>query len=72
LALVLLYRIIKENDYPVKLIHQVHDEIQTEVKEEFAEEWAKIMETTMNEAASAILKEVPMVVDCKVADYWSK
>lgn len=72
LALVLLYRTIKENNYPVKLIHQVHDEIQTEVKEDFAEDWAKIMETTMNEAAGAILKEVPMVVDCKVADYWSK
>lgn len=72
LALVLLYRIIKENNYPVKLIHQVHDEIQTEVKEEFAYEWAKIMESKMIEAASVILKEVPMVVDCKVADSWSK
>lgn len=72
LALVLLYRTIKENNYPVKLIHQVHDEIQTEVKEEFAPEWSKLMESVMIEAASAVLKEVPMVVDCKIADSWSK
>ena len=72
LALILLYKEIKENNYPVRLIHQVHDEIQTEVKEEFAEEWATIMEKIMKEAAGAILKEVPMSVDCKVAGYWSK
>lgn len=72
LALVLLYKTIKENNYPVKLIHQVHDEVQTEVTEEFSEEWSNIMEKIMVQAASVVLKEVPMVVDCKVANYWSK
>lgn len=72
LALVLLYKAIKANNYPVKLIHQVHDEIQTEVKEEFAKEWAIVMENIMIQAANVILKEVPMVVDCKVADCWTK
>lgn len=72
LALVMLYDEIKKNNYPVKLVHQVHDEIQTEVTEEFAEEWATIMEDIMVKAASVVLKQVPMVVDCKVAEYWSK
>lgn len=72
LALVMLYNAIKENNYPVKIIHTVHDEIQTEVIEEFAEEWSNIMSTKMNEAASVILKTIPMVTDCKISDYWSK
>lgn len=72
LALILLYRTIKENKYPVKLIHQVHDEIQAEVVEDFAEEWSHIMNSKMVEAASHILKRIPMVVDCKISDYWSK
>ncbi len=72
LALVMLYNTIKENNYPVKIIHTVHDEIQTEVIEEFAKEWANIMSTKMNEAASVILKTIPMVTDCKISDYWSK
>lgn len=72
LALIYIYRTIKENSYPVRLIHQVHDEIQTEVKEEFADQWVIIMEDLMNKAAGAILKTVPMSVDCKVSDHWSK
>lgn len=72
LALVLVYKEIKEKGYDVKLIHQVHDEIQTEVREEFANEWAVLMSNIMVKAANSILKKVPMVVDCKVADYWSK
>jgi len=72
LALIYIYRYIKEHNLPVRLIHTVHDEIQTEVKEEFAEEWSKIMSKLMIDAANVILKKVPMKVDCKVSDYWSK
>lgn len=72
LALVYIYRYIREHNIPVRLIHTVHDEIQTEVKEEYAEEWSKIMSKLMIDAANVILKKVPMKVDCKVNDYWSK
>lgn len=70
LALVLTYKYIKDNNFPAKIILQVHDEIQTEVKEELAEEWVAILNRLMVEAANVILKKVPMVVDCKAADSW--
>ena len=72
LALIYIYDYIRRHDLPVRLIHTVHDEIQTEVTEEYAAEWAVKMSELMNEAAAVILKNVPMVVDCAVNDYWSK
>lgn len=72
LACILIYREIKKNNYPVKLLIPVYDEIQTECKIEFAEEWASIMSKLMIQAAEVILKNVPMEVDCKVSDHWSK
>lgn len=72
LALVLIYREIRANNYPVKIVHAVHDEIQCECPEEFAETWKPIMTRLMLEAAEVILKTIPMEVDCKVSDYWSK
>jgi DNA polymerase-1 len=70
LALIYIYDYIK--DKPIKLIHTVHDEIQTEVPDYMADEWAVKMSELMNQAAAQILKTVPMVVDCAVNDYWSK
>jgi DNA polymerase-1 len=72
LALIYIYRYIREHNVPVRLIHTVHDEIQTEVREDYAVEWSKIMSKLMIDAASVILKKVPMIVDCKINDYWSK
>lgn len=72
LALVMLYKEIKKNKYPVKIVMQVYDEIQTEADEEFAEEWAPIMSQIMKDAAAVILKNIPMEVDCGVFDHWSK
>jgi DNA polymerase I-like protein with 3'-5' exonuclease and polymerase domains len=72
LALIYIYDYIRRHDLPVRLIHTVHDEIQTEVTEKYAAEWAVKMSELMNEAAAVILKNVPMVVDCAVNDYWSK
>jgi len=72
LALVLVYREIKKNNYPVKIVHVVHDEIQTECPKEFAETWRPILQKLMIQAAEVILKKVPMEVDCKISDHWSK
>ena len=72
LALIYIYRYIREHNVPVRLIHTVHDEIQTEVRQDYAKEWSKIMSKLMIDAANVILKKVPMIVDCKINDYWSK
>lgn len=72
LGLVLTYREIKEKHLPAKIVHAVHDEIQTECLASYAEEWRLCMSELMIDAAKAILKTVPMEVDCKVSDHWSK
>lgn len=72
LALVLLYRFIHENNLPVYLVHTVHDEIQCKVKEEYAEEWIIHMNRIMEEAGSVIVTSIPMKVDCKISNCWSK
>lgn len=71
-ALVLMYRHIKQHHLPVKLLIPVYDEIQTEAKEEVAEQWSVTMSKIMVEATKYSLPTVGMEVDCKVSDYWSK
>lgn len=72
LALVLLYREIKENSWPVKIIHTVHDEIQTEVLSEYSEKWKETMNKIMENAGKVIVKTIPMKVDCKIDNKWAK
>jgi len=72
LALVLLYRFIHENNLPVYLVHTVHDEIQCKVREDYAEEWIIHMNRIMEEAGSVIVTSIPMKVDCKISNCWSK
>ena len=72
LALIRVYEHIKENNLPINIVLTIHDEIQTEVREDFAEEWAKIMGDLMQASGAEILKTIPMLVDCNIANYWSK
>lgn len=72
LAAVYVYREIRKNKYPVKLVHMVHDELQTECKKNFSKQWKEIQQQLMIKAAEVILKKIPMQVDCKVSDHWSK
>ncbi len=71
-ALCLVQNSIDDNKYPVNILLTVYDEIQTECKEEFAEEWSNIMETLMIQAAQESIKSIPIVVDCAASDYWVK
>lgn len=71
-ALVDTQKAIDDNDYPVKILMAVYDEIQTECREDFAEEWKQILEKIMIKAAQIVIKNVPIEVDCKINDYWSK
>jgi DNA polymerase-1 len=72
LALIKIQTLIDDNELPVKILLSVYDEIQTECREDFAEEWKNILDATMKEAAQVIIKSIPIEVDCKIADCWTK
>jgi DNA polymerase I-like protein with 3'-5' exonuclease and polymerase domains len=50
----------------------VYDELQTECEEHAAEAWKHRLDIIMLEAAQTVIKNVPIVVDCSVSNYWSK
>jgi DNA polymerase-1 len=72
LALIKAQEYIDKNNYPAYIILAVYDEIQTECREDKAEEWKEILNNIMIEAAEVVIKDVPVVVDCGVHDYWEK
>jgi len=69
-GLILIRRKIIEGKFDANIIHTVHDEIVTEVKEDQAEEFAVIQRDEMVKAGKKILKKVPVSVDAKVSDIW--
>ncbi len=72
LTLCRLQKIIDDNNYPVYIRLSIYDEIVTECKEEFAEEWKLILEKTMIESAQVIIKRIPIKADVKISDCWTK
>lgn len=72
LALCYVQDYIDENKYPVKILLSVYDEIQTECPELIAEEWKLKLQELMVLAAKKCLKTVPIDVDVKINDYWTK
>ena len=72
LAMVNIRHKIKEIDYPVYLVTQVHDEIGCEVREDKAEEWAEIQSELMREAGAEIIKHFPMGVNYTISNEWCK
>jgi DNA polymerase-1 len=72
LALVNLQDKIDRNIYKGEIRLSIYDEIQTEVKEEYAEECKVILEETMREAAQVVVKSIPVIVDVGIYDFWSK
>ena len=58
--------------WDARTVNTVHDEIVVEVRVDQAEEVKHIVESAMVGAGEAILKEVPIVADASLADYWSK
>lgn len=71
-AMINIQNIIDDNNYPVQIILQVYDELQTICKEEFAEEWKIILEREMINAAKIVIKSIPVEVDCKISSCWQK
>ena len=72
LAMIKIRNKIKELDYPVYMVTQVHDEIGCEVPDDKAEEWAMIQGALMREAGMVIVKGFPMGVDHTITKEWSK
>jgi DNA polymerase-1 len=58
--------------WDARTVNTVHDEIVVEAREDQAEEVKHIVEKAMIEAGEALLKEVPIMADASIADYWSK
>jgi DNA polymerase-1 len=72
LALCNLQDIIDKNNYPVNILLTIHDEILTECREDFTEEWKIILEQTMIKAAEVIITTVPIEVEGVISNYWTK
>lgn len=68
-ALGLLASRIRESDK--KIVGIVHDEILMEVREEEVDDAVVLLKNTMEEAAHAILPDVPCEADAKAADSWA-
>jgi DNA polymerase-1 len=70
MALIFLREKLK--GYDARIVNTVHDEIVVEVVESEAETVCKIVEAEMIRAGKEVLKDVPVLVDAKVGNYWSK
>jgi DNA polymerase-1 len=56
----------------VYIVMTVHDQIDCEVQEDFAEEWSKIQQSIMQEAGAEIIKSIPVLSDITISDSWTK
>jgi DNA polymerase-1 len=71
-ALINVQKEIDTNKWPVNILLSVYDEIVCECREDLAEDWAKMLERIMIQSAEVAIKTIPVVVDCKVSNYWQK
>jgi DNA polymerase I-like protein with 3'-5' exonuclease and polymerase domains len=73
-ALVKIRNYIIDNklESDVKFFAAVHDQIDMEVRESFAEEWSIIQKNLMEEVEQVYLGKVPAKVDIKISDCWKK
>ena len=72
LALVMLRKLLQEKQYPVKVVLAVHDEINTIVHKDFAEEWSIILKELMEKAATYILGQGLLKSDPTISRRWEK
>ena len=71
-ALIKVQSFIDINKLPVNILLSVYDEIQTECPEDIADWWKLELDRIMVESAQEVIKSIPVVVDCKVSNYWDK
>jgi len=73
-ALVLLRKYIKDNNLQDKvyIVMTVHDQIDCEVIESFADTWALIQKEIMESAGKEIITNIPVLSDITISDSWTK
>jgi DNA polymerase-1 len=62
----------KEQNYDVKIVNLVHDEIVAEVSEEQAKEVGELLKECMEYAGGLILKKVPVEAEVNISQRWEK
>ena len=68
--MVFLTEKFKEKKIDGSIILTVHDEVVCEVREDQAEEWAKIQSDEMVRAGSLFIKQIPIESTPFVGDVW--
>ena len=71
-ALYLVRNEIRRNNYPVKIVMQVHDQIDTICPREFAQEWRMKLKGLMEQAAITSIPEGLLKADVSITDVWTK
>ncbi len=71
-ALVLIRRKIKELGWPVKIVMQVHDQVDTICHKEYAERWKEEMTQCMEEAALTSIPSGLLKAETNISDRWQK
>jgi DNA polymerase-1 len=69
-ALVFLSERIKEKNFDASIILTVHDEVVCEVREDQAEEWAKVQSEELQRAGKLFIKKVPVESKPFIGDVW--
>jgi DNA polymerase I-like protein with 3'-5' exonuclease and polymerase domains len=65
-------RVIKKHRLPVKLVCQVHDQVDTLATEGFAEKWADILDQLMCISAKTIIPSGLLKAETTITDVWTK
>lgn len=73
LALIKTQEYIDKNKFPAYILLSIYDEVETECREDLAEEFSIILKNIMIEAAQTVIKSIPVEVDIKYdKKYWDK
>jgi DNA polymerase-1 len=73
-AMVLVRSYIRDNGLRdvIKLKCQVHDQLDTECREDFCEEWKGVFDELMREAARLIVPTGILTADTQITEVWTK
>ena len=69
-SLVFLFDRLKKEGVDGAITHTVHDEIVCEVREDQANDWAKIQQEEMERGARVFMKHCPPKAQAVVGDVW--
>lgn len=71
-ALTLVRDYINSNNCPVKIVMAVHDQIDTIVHKDYAEQWKHELDTLMKLSTFPIIKNGLLDADTNISEFWEK